>query len=103
MVPDLMGDDVSLGKITGGSVAHFEVIEKGQVNIQLLIAGTVERSHCGTGITAGGIYTPCKQHQCGFPVVASQLPKDRVPGIFGIAQHHRHELGHLLIGLTQWG
>ena len=56
MVPDLVRDDIGLGKVAGRaeSLGHF--VKEGKIQIDLLIAGTVERAHGGRGGAAGGSY-----------------------------------------------
>ncbi len=45
MVPDFMGDDVSLGKISRGVMTVFQVLIEAQIDIHLFIGGAVKRSH----------------------------------------------------------
>ena len=44
MMPYLVGDDIGLGEISGGSKAGMQVLEESQVEVDLLITRAVERS-----------------------------------------------------------
>ena len=45
MVADLVGDDIGLGKIAGRAELVAQIVVKGQVDINLVVARTVKRPH----------------------------------------------------------
>src|SRR5678815_4849468 len=53
VVADFVGNHVGLGEVTGSAEAIAEVAEEGRVEIELVVAGTVERSDGGAGHAAG--------------------------------------------------
>ena len=65
MVPHLMRDHVGLGEISRGAMPYFQIVEKGQVDIELLVTRAVERTNGGSSHTTGGIDTAGEQHQGG--------------------------------------
>ena len=63
MVPDLVGDDIRLGEIAGRTVAFTEIAIKAEIDIDFVIARTVERPHSGFAATAGGLHRTGKQDE----------------------------------------
>src|SRR5688572_19899506 len=53
---DLVGDDIGLSEIARGSKALLQVAEKPEVDVQLLVARTIERPHCRLSHAAGGAH-----------------------------------------------
>ena len=95
MVPDLVRHDIGLGEVTRGIVTPLEVVEKTQVEIDLLVTRAIERPHRGLPHAARRIDCTAKQHQPWLFVVLPFGLEDVVPGLFGIGQHHGHELDQL--------
>ena len=98
MVADFMGDHISLGKVAGGAELGFQGFVKAEVDIHLLVAGTVKRPHGRLTLAAGGLRSAAKQHQPGFPIGAAALGKHVFPDVFGVGQHGGHESGHAVVG-----
>ena len=92
VMADLVGNDVGLGEVTGRPVPLFEVLEEGEVDVDLVIGRAVERSHRGCCHAAGGLYGAGEHHQHWFPVVETAGPEYGVPGVLRIRQHHRDEV-----------
>ena len=58
VMPHLVGDDVGSREVTRRAEALGELLEERQVEVDLAVARTVERTHCGLAHTArrlGGI------------------------------------------------
>jgi hypothetical protein len=53
MMSDFMGDHISLRKVSGRAQTSFQLSEKRKVDIDLLISGTIKRSNCRSGNSAG--------------------------------------------------
>jgi len=82
MVTELVGDNVCLGKVTGGTVIMLEFIEEVKVEVYLLVAGAVERSDSGTGIAAGRVHPPGEKDKRGLYIRFPQLVfEDDCPGL----------------------
>ncbi len=96
MVTDLMGDHVGLGEIAGGGEAPGHVVEELQVEIDLLVAGAVERADRRAGETAGRVHPAAKQHQGRIAVLRAALLEQRAPSVLGVAEHGADEF-HLWI------
>ena len=60
-----VGDDVGARKLARCPEFRRQLIEKIEINIEFLIAGTIERTGGGTGGAAGRLHFTVKQHQCG--------------------------------------
>ena len=52
MVAELVRDDVGLREVTRGAEAVAELLEEAEVEIDLLVAGAVERPDGGVGLAA---------------------------------------------------
>ncbi len=97
VVADLVGDHVGLGEIAGRAEALFELVVEAEVDIELVVGGAVEGAHCRAGHAAGRPDLARKDDQVGFFILAADRGKDRVPGVLGVGQHHRHEIHHLFL------
>jgi len=90
---DLMGDHIGLGEVAGGGEAPGHLVEELQIEIDLLIAGAVERAHRRTGEAAGRVHAAAKQHQGRIAVLGAGLLEQRAPGVFGVAENRPDEFG----------
>ena len=102
VVAHLVGHHVGLGKITRGAVALAEVVEKGQVDVQLLVAGAIKGPHRRRREPAGRVDPAAEQHQRGLAIDPTLLPEHLPPGVLGIGQHHRDEIRQLLLLLAEF-
>ena len=69
VVADLVGDDVGLGEVARGAEARAQLVEEAEVDVDLLVARTVERAHRRLGEAAGRIDRAREQHQGRLAVV----------------------------------
>jgi hypothetical protein len=53
VVAYLMGDDIRLGEVTRRPVSHFEIVEEGEVQVDMLVTGAVEGSYRCRGHATG--------------------------------------------------
>ena len=102
MVADLMGHHVGLSEVPGGTQLLFHVIEKGQVQVDLLVARAVERADGGAGGATGRLHAVGEQYQRGFLILPADALEYLVPGGFGVGQNHADKLAQLLLGGRQW-
>ncbi len=103
MVADFVGYHVGLGEIPRRAVTCLEVVEKTEVDIELLIRRAIKRTHCRRGQPAGRIDPPTEQYQCRIFVGFSLRLKDFAPGILGVGQNNRDKIGQLLFLRTETG
>ena len=62
VVADLVGDHIGLGEVAGGGEAGFHLAEEAQVEIHLLVAGTIEGADGGIGEAAGRAHAAAEEH-----------------------------------------
>src|SRR6185295_12351471 len=103
MMPDLMRDHVGLRELTGAraGIAAFEaaldIAEKRCVEIDLLIARTIERPHRGLRHAAlVGARRAGEHHQRRRPVALAGLFEDQLPLHVRAAENARDELAHVI-------
>ena len=97
MVTHFVRHDIGLGKLARCAQLVAQRLVKAQVDIDLLVAGAIERTHGGLTRAAGrGGCTP-KQHQLGLLVLGSTLLEHIFPDIFRVGQYGGHKLGHAVI------
>lgn len=101
MMTDLVRNDIGLGEFTRRMKALLQIIVKGQVDVDLVIARAVERPHRRLGKPAGRTHRAGEEHQLGFFVSAASGAKNRTPGVFGVGKNHRHKT-RLLVGMRRW-
>jgi len=58
VMTDLMCDHVGLGKITIRSKFLFQLTEETEIEVEVLVARTIERPHRGLAVAAGGPRLP---------------------------------------------
>ena len=56
VMPDLVGNDIGIGKITRGAELFLHRSEEREVDIDRTVGRTVERSRLGCGASASGLY-----------------------------------------------
>ena len=87
MMSDLVGDHIGLRKVAGRAQARFQHLVKAQVDVDLFIAGAIERPHRRAPGAAGGRLAAAKQAQFRFTVAHACLLELRPPDVFGVGQH----------------
>ena len=96
VVADLVRDDVGLRKLARSTHAAQRVVET-QVDVDLLVAGAVERPHGRLPGTAGRGRGAAEQHQLGRVVGAAVALENVGPHHLGVAQDGRDK-SRLLVG-----
>ena len=92
----LVCDHIGLREITGGPEALLQIIEEGEIEIDLPVARAVEGANRGTGRATGRAHAVAEEHQTRLLIALSRLGEDRAPAVFGVGKHHRDELSQLL-------
>ena len=72
-MPHFMRDDVGFGEFAGRAEAILQLAEKAEIEVDLLVAGTVERSSGGFRRAAGGIDDIVEKDQLGVPIIGAVL------------------------------
>ncbi len=98
MVAHLVGDHVGLGEIARGAEARLQVAEEREVDVELLVAGTVEGAHGRLPHAAGRAHLPVIENQRRGAVLAVRLLEDLAPDVLGAAENLGDELPHLVRG-----
>src|SRR5258708_5682337 len=91
MVTHLVRDDIRACKIAGGMKAGFHLVEKTQIEIDPLIAGTIERSHGVGRRPAGSGHSAVEQVELGLNVSSIVGLEVLTPDILRAAQDRSHE------------
>jgi len=90
MVAELMGDHIGLSELAGRTEFRTELIEEGEVEIDLLVFGTVKRAGGFTRRAAAGIGRIAEENEFGVAIRAVFLGgKDLVPGVLNVVQEGR--------------
>ena len=92
VMADLMRNHVGLGGVAWCVEAVFQLLVEGEVDIDLLILGAIERAHLRHADAAGRAHAAGKQHELRIAVSRSVLRKQLAPDVLGFGEHHRDEL-----------
>ena len=95
VMPDFMRDDVRLREVAGRAEPALQILIEGQVDVDLAIAGTIERPDRGLGETARRLHGAREEHERGLLVGLSARGEDGAPRVLGIREHERDELAQL--------
>src|SRR5262249_62178681 len=99
---DLVGDDISLGELTGlaartGAKLVLQIVKERRVEIDTLVARAIERAHRRPGICAWRWLGPGKQTQLRRVIGSPGGRKDFRPTIFGVAENRSDELSSRIV------
>src|SRR6516162_5564315 len=97
VMPDLVGDDVRLGKLTGRLELLRKLLEEAQVEIHLAVYRAVERARGRASPTAGGPHLIPVKHQLRWNVLHPLILENGAPGILGLAEHRGDEAALLIL------
>jgi hypothetical protein len=88
---------VCLCKIPGSPEAVFQFPIKREVDVDLLIARTIEGSNGSSGETATGPNLIREENQLRFNIALAGTPEYLRPDVLGIAQDNSNKLLQLLL------
>src|SRR6185503_20838180 len=94
VMPDLVRDDIGLREVAGRAEALRQLVEEGEIDIDLRIARAVERPGRRARVAAGGIDRVREEHQPGWLISVDELR----PHVFGRGENGRCELSYLVAG-----
>src|ERR1035441_1434418 len=96
---DLMREHIGFGKLSRHSEALLQFIVEAQIDVNLLVTGTVKRSAGGLRHATSGIDAVAEQHQLGVPVSHALGAEDLGPSLLRVVKHERDKLHHRLLFL----
>ena len=91
VVPDLVRDDVGLGEVAGRAEAPIQLVEELEIEIDLLIAGTVERAHGALAEATRRLGGAAEEHERRLLVATAE---QSCPGRLQVVEH-LPDLDHL--------
>src|SRR6185295_19905286 len=95
---DLVRDHISLSEIAGRAELLFEVAIERQIDVDLLVAGAVERTCRASGRAARGLNLIRKKNEFRIAVLFTGLSQDSGPHVFGTGEHDRDKLPEFVFG-----
>lgn len=104
MVAKFMGDDVRLREVCGAPAEPPQVLPEPEVDVDLLIRGTVERPcRCLRGATTR-VGRIAKEHQFRVTILLTLLCKNLRPLLLHIVEHDRDQVRIAVLsgGVTLW-
>src|SRR5207253_9390839 len=98
VMPELVRQDICLGKVAGRAKAALKLVIKAEIDIDLLIEWTVERAHRGLGRAATGSGHIAEEHELRVLIRHTALGEDRPPRVLHIVEHEGNELHETIFG-----
>src|SRR5690349_22393368 len=89
---DFMRHYIRLREITGRVEPLPQLLIERQIDVDLLVAGTIKRSNRRTGNATRRTHLVRKQDEVRLAILAPVLTKDVVPNVFRFTKHDAHEL-----------
>jgi len=93
---DFVRNHVRGGEVAFGAETLAQFVEEGEVEVHVLVAGTIERSARGAGQAARRFHLPPKQNDLRLAVGSALFGEELAPDFLGIAEHHADEVAELL-------
>ncbi len=85
---DLMGYDIGLGEVAGGTQSPLKLLQEFQVEVYLLVSRAIKWPNRCTGLAACRLHRSAEEDQLGVDIILSQLLlKYIVPGCLNIAEN----------------
>ena len=98
VMPELVRQDVRLGKVAGRAKAALKLVIKTEIDVNLLIEWTVERAHRSRGRAATGLGHVAEEHELRVLIRHTALGEDRPPRVLHIVEHEGDELHETIFG-----
>ena len=92
VMAELMRDHVGLREIAGVAAEVLQLLPERQVDVDLFVFGTIERTRRRLRRSAAGIRDIAIQHQLGVPILPSVLGEDLRPGLLRVIEHKADEV-----------
>ena len=103
MMPELMRKYVGLREVARSSVATLQLVVEAKVDVDLLVHGTVERSHRRLSEPAARLRRIPEEHQLRGCILLSLVCKDLRPRALRIVEHKRDKLYFSLFACRVFG
>src|SRR5215470_492253 len=97
VMADLVGDDVGLGEVAGSAELVAQVTVERQIDVDLVVAGTVEGADRRLGEAARRLRGAAEQHELGLLVAPAHLAEELAPRVLGVGEDDRDEVAQLLV------
>src|SRR5215203_3285147 len=94
---DFMRNYIRLREVARRIELPAQLLIEREIDVDLLVVGTVERSNRSAGETTRRAYLIRKQHERWLAILPPVLPKLIVPNVLGFCQHHPHKLLQLFL------
>ncbi len=99
MMPEFVSDDVRLSKIARSLEFPPQLFKKRKIQIEFVVARTVERARRGRGVTARRRYLPRENDQLRVLIADAALLRQYLPpGVFEAAHDRSRELRVVVLG-----
>src|SRR4029079_19266493 len=97
VMANLVGDDIGLREIALYAEAVLQLLVEVEVNINLLVVGTVEGTHCRHAGAAGRADRYRIEHELRLAIGVAVLAEDVLPDVLGVGEHHADELPEVVL------
>src|SRR4028119_88491 len=91
VVADFVRDDIGLREIAGRAEARAQITIEGEVYVNLLVSGTVERPRARARRAAGRARLFCEERERRLPVTPARLLKELLPHVLRLGEDDRGE------------
>src|SRR5687768_1574518 len=98
----LMRDHIGLSKISRRVEPPAQLFIERQVDIDLLVTGTIKRTNSGARPATSRINAIRKKHERWLSILTSILLKQVVPNVFRLSEHHRYKVLQLFLFRIKW-
>src|SRR3569833_260796 len=88
----LMGHNIGLGKVASVAAEALELLPEGQIDVDLLILGTIERARGGLRRPASRAGYVAVENQLGVAVLAAVGGEDLCPRVLSVIEHEADEM-----------
>src|SRR5215831_4307708 len=92
VMADLVGDEVGLGEVARGPDLVTQIAIERQIDIELVIARTVEGAHRRLGEAASRLHGAAEQHEARLLVAPTHPVEELAPRILRIGEDDRDEV-----------
>ena len=86
VVAELVGENVGLGKVSRVSAHSLQIVPEAEIDVDLFVSWTIERSGCGLGGTAAGVSGIAKEDELGVAVGQTLSGKDLCPRLLSVIE-----------------
>ena len=103
VVAHLVRDHVGPGEVAGRAELALHVAVEGQVEVDALVGGAVERTDGGAGVPAAGGHGVAVEHHLGALIALARALERGGPGVLGIGEDVGAEVAQVALGVLSRG